>query len=172
MSNDGNWFDRYNIRRFRNIHKKIGGYLSPAEGYEGVVEEVKHYRKNFSPEEFESKTIQTLHLLFGKFNVMLLKIFIKFSPKIVLRLFVAATPISFRWLVGNMKRADKNSIKILYCKYLEKCGEDLCIYGCKLPTEKFFKNTVGLGIELTPNFENKSCYITYYMLDESSSKTN
>ncbi|CAN6349606.1 unnamed protein product [Urochloa humidicola] len=48
------------------------------------------------------------------------------------------------------------------CKYLEesKCL-GICINTCKLPTQTFFKDHMGVDLYMEPNFEDYSCQFNF-----------
>jgi hypothetical protein len=48
------------------------------------------------------------------------------------------------------------------CRFLEetKC-KGLCLNMCKLPTEQFFKETMGMDMTMAPNFETGECRLSF-----------
>lgn len=73
-----------------------------------------------------------------------------------------------RWLMGNSTVYDlelpdgtiKKSQGLLVekCKFLEESGcLAVCINACKIPTQRFFLEEMGLPVTLSPNVTDKSC---------------
>eukprot|EP00903_Cladosiphon_okamuranus_P006765 g6597.t1 len=89
-------------------------------------------------------------------------------------------PPLFGWLVGKSELADgvvdieamqgrgptqevwRNTVKVERCRYLEasKC-KGTCMNLCKLPTEAFFRQDLGMPLRMTPNFEDLSCEFAF-----------
>ncbi|CAM9614141.1 unnamed protein product, partial [Sphacelaria rigidula] len=53
-------------------------------------------------------------------------------------------------------------VKVERCRYLEasKC-KGTCMNLCKLPTEAFFREDLGMPLRMTPNFEDLSCEFAF-----------
>ena len=44
------------------------------------------------------------------------------------------------------------------CKFLQESGcKGLCAHQCKLPAQQFFKQTLGVPVSVSPNFETQEC---------------
>ncbi|GAB5029939.1 Hypothetical protein NocV09_00200730 [Nannochloropsis oceanica] len=86
------------------------------------------------------------------------------------------TPVFFSWLVGpavvetsemrNPKTDEvevwANSVKIQRCRYLESVQcKGACASICKLPTQAFFTEDLGMPVTMTPNFDDLSCTMTF-----------
>eukprot|EP00904_Undaria_pinnatifida_P000245 jgi/Undpi1/10220/HiC_scaffold_28.g12673.m1 len=90
-------------------------------------------------------------------------------------------PPLFSWLVGKSELIDgvvefkqggggvepgkevwRSTVKVERCRYLEasKC-KGTCMNLCKLPTEAFFKEDLGMPLRMTPNFEDLSCEFAF-----------
>ena len=83
--------------------------------------------------------------------------------------------VLFEWLVGeseiqtveivdehNQTRQQNSGVKIKKCRYLEESGcVGMCINMCKLPTQKFFTDSFGIPLTMTPNFEDFSCEMVF-----------
>jgi hypothetical protein len=81
------------------------------------------------------------------------------------------TPFLFPFLVGRSKTEAwthpsgevwTTRVKIEKCRFLEvaEC-KGMCIGLCKMPTEAFFNNELGLPVSLLPDFEDGSCTMTW-----------
>ncbi len=83
--------------------------------------------------------------------------------------------VLFEWLVGkseiqeveiigedNQPRQQKSGVKIKKCRYLEESGcVGMCLNMCKIPTQKFFTESFGIPLTMTPDFEDFSCKMVF-----------
>lgn len=83
--------------------------------------------------------------------------------------------VLFEWLVGKSEIQEveiidtnkqiikqKSGVKITKCRYLEESGcVGMCINMCKMPTQKFFTESFGIPLTMTPNFEDLSCEMVF-----------
>lgn len=83
--------------------------------------------------------------------------------------------ILFEWLVGKSEIQEveiinknkqiikqKSGVKIKKCRYLEESGcVGMCINMCKIPTQKFFTESFGIPLTMTPDFEDLSCQMVF-----------
>ncbi|CAM9620781.1 unnamed protein product [Ascophyllum nodosum] len=89
-------------------------------------------------------------------------------------------PPLFTWLVGKSQLTDgvvdlkgvggagpsqqtwRSTVKVERCRYLEasKC-KGTCMNLCKLPTEAFFREDLGMPLRMTPDFEDLSCEFVF-----------
>jgi hypothetical protein len=73
------------------------------------------------------------------------------------------TPPFLAFLVGPSRinlRKDGNygGMLVEKCKFLQESGcKGLCLHQCKLPAQQFFKDTLGLPLTVTPNFNTQEC---------------
>ncbi|KMZ56501.1 hypothetical protein ZOSMA_94G00250 [Zostera marina] len=59
-------------------------------------------------------------------------------------------------------RREKNVVYIKKCRYLEATNcAGMCINLCKMPTQKFIREELGIPIHMVPNFENMSCEMIF-----------
>ena len=48
------------------------------------------------------------------------------------------------------------------CRYLEQSGcASVCLNSCKVPTQEFFRQDMGLDLCMTPNYEDFSCQFDF-----------
>lgn len=106
------------------------------------------------------------------------------------------TPTFFNFLVGPMETivvdipvdqaaegakkdamggyiTQKSGVHIKKCRYLnESSCTGMCVNLCKIPTQEFFTNQLGMPLYMHPNFEDYSCTMTFGQrpppLDEDS----
>jgi len=140
------------------------GVRSPTEGYAGLVEECRLILTLRGPEE-QTKFVEELlcTLLFTPTNARLFRLL--FSKHAGLN--ASITPIYFAWLVGPSKRnvpedTGGEGVLIEKCRFLDeaKC-KGLCVNMCQQPVQNLFTNTLDLPLRMTPNYEDKSCQMTF-----------
>lgn len=55
-----------------------------------------------------------------------------------------------------------SGVQIERCRYLEESGcVGMCVNLCKMPTQTFFTRELGMPLTMDPNFEDKSCLMTF-----------
>ncbi|CAM9807573.1 unnamed protein product [Ascophyllum nodosum] len=77
------------------------------------------------------------------------------------------TPLFFKFLVGpnNMDlRRDETlgGVFVERCRFLEETNcKGLCTNMCKVPTERFFDETLGMRMAMEPNFDTYECRLSF-----------
>ncbi|CAL0320558.1 unnamed protein product [Lupinus luteus] len=80
--------------------------------------------------------------------------------------FAVFTTLFFAWLVGPSEvreseingRREKNVVHIKKCRFLEEANcIGMCINLCKMPSQSFVKDSLGMPVNMVPNFEDMSC---------------
>ncbi|XP_026450684.1 beta-carotene isomerase D27, chloroplastic-like [Papaver somniferum] len=84
--------------------------------------------------------------------------------------FATFTTLFFAWLVGPCQvkeseiegKMEKNVVHIPKCRLLEesKCV-GMCVNLCKMPSQKFIKDSFGTPIYMKPDFDDMSCEMFY-----------
>jgi hypothetical protein len=100
--------------------------------------------------------------MFVKFhNIIQWKIIIKRGTNIFLLFFLFILH-SVRFYSSRTLRDGNCQVFVEKCKYLEesKCL-GVCINTCKLPTQTFFKDHMGVDLYMEPNFEDYSCQFNF-----------
>ncbi|MBW4516512.1 MAG: DUF4033 domain-containing protein [Timaviella obliquedivisa GSE-PSE-MK23-08B] len=81
----------------------------------------------------------------------------------------------FEWLVGPCEvrevevkgldqqiRTQRSGVYMKKCRYLEQSGcVGMCINMCKMPTQNFLTQRLGIPLTMTPNFEDMSCEMVF-----------
>jgi hypothetical protein len=104
--------------------------------------------------------------MFVKFhNIIQWKIIIKRGTNIFLLFFLFILH-SVRFYSSRTLRDGNCQVFVEKCKYLEesKCL-GVCINTCKLPTQTFFKDHMGVDLYMEPNFEDYSCQVIHFMIN-------
>ncbi|KAG1338804.1 beta-carotene isomerase D27, chloroplastic [Cocos nucifera] len=173
-------FDDLLLIYFRKKMVEEVGWDSEKRGYAGLIEVANHLMmKGKSNLETEQSTVRILQSLFPPFLLILFKMLI--APigggRIASMMVARATALSCQWLVGpcsvnSVDLPDGSSrtsgVFVDRCKYLEesKCI-GICINTCKLPTQTFFKECMGVPLHMEPNFSDYSCQFNFGNLPPS-----
>ena len=73
------------------------------------------------------------------------------------------TPVFFGFLVGpsypnRRKDGHLGGLVVEKCKFLQESGcKGICLHDCKLPTQEFFQDELGLSLTVSPNFVTQEC---------------
>ncbi|KAM0954497.1 putative beta-carotene isomerase [Dioscorea sansibarensis] len=159
---------------FRRKMVEEVGWDSEKPGYDGLMEVVNQLMmKGRSSSEIEQSAVRVLISLFPPFLLPLFKMLI--TPiqdgKIASMMLARATALSCQWLMGtcSVNSVDlpngsscSSGVFVERCKYLEesKCL-GVCINTCKLPTQTFFKDYMGVPLLMEPNFTDYSCQFKF-----------
>ena len=74
------------------------------------------------------------------------------------------THFTTEWLMGPSvvvegSRGDRDVLLIEKCRFLEASGcVQTCVHACKMPTQAFFADEMGLSVALRPNFTGDMSY--------------
>ncbi|XP_019188281.1 PREDICTED: beta-carotene isomerase D27, chloroplastic isoform X2 [Ipomoea nil] len=132
------WFDRLAINHLSHCVKAVTGVRSSKSGYDGLVEITRAVFHNFDSTQQQSLIIQALH---------------KAIPNPILMLVKEAE--------FNGRR-EKNVVHIQKCRFLEETNcVGMCTNLCKMPSQTFIKNSMGMPVNMVPNFENMSCEMIF-----------
>ncbi|WMV47286.1 hypothetical protein MTR67_040671 [Solanum verrucosum] len=80
------------------------------------------------------------------------------------------TTIFFPWLVGPCEvkesefngRKENNVVHIKKCRLLEETNcVGMCTNLCKMPSQLFIKDTLGMSVNMVPNFDDMSCEMIF-----------
>lgn len=140
------------------------------KGYDGFVEVTRKVMQSRSPLLQRATSMRVLHSAIPPWLLNLVRRFLPNTPKTAARL-AAGTRDYAAWLVGpceikevvDVDGAVQNSgVLIKKCRYLEASScVGLCVNMCKIPTQDFFTNSLGVPLTMTPNFEDMSCEIIF-----------
>eukprot|EP00257_Ricinus_communis_P017414 XP_015575846.2 beta-carotene isomerase D27, chloroplastic [Ricinus communis] len=84
--------------------------------------------------------------------------------------FAAFTTLFFVWLIGPCQvresefngRKEKNVVHIKKCRFLEETNcVGMCTNLCKVPTQTFIKQSLGMPVNMVPNFDDMSCEMVF-----------
>ncbi|XP_004289540.1 PREDICTED: beta-carotene isomerase D27, chloroplastic [Fragaria vesca subsp. vesca] len=173
----GGVVDKLLLNVFRNKMVQQVGWDSDKPGYDGLIEVANRMMlQNPTNSHTKEAAVRVLISLFPPFLLELYKLLI--APiqggKIAALMVARVTAISCQWLMGpctvnSVDLPDGNSwasgVFVEKCKYLEesKCV-GICVNTCKLPTQSFFKDYMGVPLLMEPNFNDYSCQFKFGVL--------
>ncbi|PON45024.1 Beta-carotene isomerase D27-like [Trema orientale] len=165
------------LNLFRTKMVEEVGWDSDEAGYDGLIEVANRLvMKSKTNSDTKEAAVRILRSLFPPLLLDLYKILV--SPlaggKVAAVMVARVTALTCQWLMG---RCEVNSVDlpdgtscasgvfVEKCKYLEesKCV-GICINTCKLPTQSFFKDYMGVPLLMEPNFSDYSCQFKFGVL--------
>lgn len=161
------------MQLFRNKMVAALGDDTEKEGYAGIIDLTRKLNYKFMPRQTQQTTVKILQSLFPAWLLPLFKVmFAKPFPGFSNQMNAFATALTCQWLMGPCKVNDvelpsgqvlpASGVKIDRCRYLEESGcISVCLNSCKVPTQEFFKNDMGVDVTLTPNYEDFSCQFAF-----------
>mmetsp|Transcript_4629 Transcript_4629/g.10127 ORF Transcript_4629/g.10127 Transcript_4629/m.10127 type:complete len:170 (-) Transcript_4629:821-1330(-) len=88
-----------------------------------------------------------------------------------------ATYVSGTWLMGECEINDiemdgkvykDQGLLVKRCRFLEESGcASVCVNSCKIPTQNFFIEDMGLPLTMTPNYETHECQFSFGRLPDA-----
>ncbi|KAK7345873.1 hypothetical protein VNO77_16486 [Canavalia gladiata] len=164
-----NLFDHIAINHLSKCVQVETGFRNCKNGYESLVEAAIVASQNFSPIQQHQLVIQALQRAFPKPMLLLIRTLLPPS-KLSRKSFAIFTTLLFAWLVGPSEvresevngRSEKNVVHIKKCRFLEKTNcVGACINLCKIPSQQFIKDSLGMPVNMVPNFDDMSCEMIF-----------
>ncbi|EEF47250.1 beta-carotene isomerase D27, chloroplastic isoform X1 [Ricinus communis] len=171
------FFDDFFLTLFRNKMVAEVGWDSEKAGYDGLIEVANRLMlTGTSNADTRDAAVRILRSLFPPLLLDLYKLLI--SPlgegKVAAIMVARVTAITCQWLMGTCTvnsidlpdgSSCESGVFVERCKYLEesKCV-GICVNTCKLPTQAFFKDYMGVPLLMEPNFTDYSCQFKFGVL--------
>ncbi|KAG7619320.1 hypothetical protein ISN44_As04g002320 [Arabidopsis suecica] len=166
--------DDFFMQSFRNKLVEEVGSDSEKPGYVGLIELVKLLLlKGRTRSETSDAAVRILKSLFPPLILELYKLLIApiAQGKLAALMVARVTVLTCQWLMGPSKvniidlpngESWDSGVFVEKCQYLEesKCV-GVCINTCKLPTQTFFKDYMGVPLVMEPNFKDYSCQFKF-----------
>lgn len=169
-----NLIDRLFIWLFSHKMSQVLGAGTEVSGYGGFVDLSKQIMQGRNAQQQQVVVAKVLQSLVPAPVIWAIRTF--FSPTrlvCVLNAWFAAR--LFEWLVGPCEvaqaeidladgtvRSQPSAVYIKKCRYLADSGcVGMCVNMCKVPTQAFFTEKLGIPLTLTPNFEDLSCKMIF-----------
>ncbi|XP_041990594.1 beta-carotene isomerase D27, chloroplastic-like isoform X1 [Salvia splendens] len=159
---------------FRSKMAQEIGWDSEKPGYDGLIDVAHRIMVGRSNSEATDAAVRILRALFPSWLLELYKKLV--SPiaggKVASVMVARVTALSCQWLMGtctvnSVEMPDGSAwpsgvVFVEKCKYLEesKCV-GVCINTCKLPTQTFFKDCMGVPLVMEPSFSDYSCQFKF-----------
>lgn len=160
--------DRFFLNLFRSRMVEQVGVDSnlPMEDYQGLMELTAALNARFSDrDEVRKRAKNTLVSIFPSwlpkwFAILFAKPFPRFSS----RMNAWATYVAGTWLMGECEVNDcevdgggigeDQGLLVKRCRFLEESGcASVCVNSCKIPTQNFFMEDMGLPLTMTPDYD-------------------
>mgnify|MGYP001377944807 CR=1 FL=1 len=173
--------DKILFSRFaRSVHAEIGNdEVDIAQNYEELIRQISSMTYYFPADMVQEKGKNMLTKLFPSFLLPQYKILFSAPfPRFSAWMNAWVTHYATNWLMGNSTIFDlpltlngdveeklilkEQGLKIERCRFLESSGcISTCIGTCKIPTQRFFEEEMGLPVTLKPNVTDLSCIFEF-----------
>ena len=148
---------RWQVGRVRRAYTSVGGPVSAAPGYAGMIEEMRRGLTHLSPPARRLADDRVLAaIFFGPIGVWSLRLLGRAAPGPTARALAAAAPLALAWLVGEIRWTGDRRDVVPECGFRRDGGPELCASVCKAPTERFCGDS-GFPVVLTPDPESLRC---------------
>lgn len=145
-----------------------------AQGYDAIIGLTRKLNAKYKhPQQTQAATKRILKSLFpGWLPPAFSAMFSRPVPQVAAQLNAWVTALTCQWLMGPTKINDieledgqvfrRQGVLVERCRYLEESGcASICINSCKVPTQEFFQENMGLMLTMTPNYEDYSCQFSF-----------
>ena len=172
----GKAVDRLFLCIFRTrMAEKVGCDSNlPYDDYRGLMELAAALNARYSDRrQVQAIAQDVLRSLFpswlpGQYAILFSKPFPAFSA----RMNAWATWWAGTWLMGECEVNDceidgggigqGQGLLVKRCRFLEEAGcASICLNSCKLPTERFFLEDMGLPLTMTPDYDTHECQFSF-----------
>jgi len=164
-----NWLDRLFIHLFASKIARVLEQDTIPSGYSGFVSLSKAVTLGRTSAQQRELIGVVLRSMMPSFVGAGIRRFFRPNP-IVCELNAWFACLLFPWLVGPLEvkaveiagKTQKSGVQIKKCRYLEQSGcAAMCINLCKIPTQEFFTQELGIPLTMTPNFADFSCEMVF-----------
>ncbi|XP_071713929.1 beta-carotene isomerase D27, chloroplastic-like [Rutidosis leptorrhynchoides] len=164
-----NWLERIAISYLSKTVQETSGLETDVPGYKGLVTVSAAMFKEFSPIQQRQLVINSLEKAIPSFARFMMGKMIPAS-KFTREFYAIFTTIAARWLVGPSEvresefegRKERNVVHITKCRFLEQSNcIGMCTNLCKMPTQEFIYKTMGIPVNMVPNFDDMSCELVF-----------
>lgn len=163
------WIDLLAINYLSKVLEETAGAQSRKKGYDGLVEIATMASRVLNPEKQHKVVVQALEKAIPSFILSMIKELLPQS-QFKREYFAAFTTVFFTWLIGPSEvkesefngRKEKNVVYIKKCRFLEQTNcIGMCTNLCKMPSQTFIKETMGMPVNMVPNFDDMSCEMIF-----------
>ncbi|MFQ3679667.1 MAG: DUF4033 domain-containing protein [Pseudanabaenaceae cyanobacterium] len=161
------WGARWAIALFTRQIARVAGIKRVPVGYEGFVDVSRQLQQGRTAAQQQAVVGQVLRSLVPAPLRWLVRTLVR-PTRWVCEANAWFATVLFPWLVGPLSRVavgeanERRGVKIQRCRYLEASGcVGACVNLCKLPTQQFFTEELGIPLTMTPNFVDLSCELVF-----------
>lgn len=135
-------------------------------GFDGAMALVAALSAKYNnrPRDLTAGSLRVLYSLFpGWILVAFRRSFAVALPGVSARLNAGVTALTSRWLMGpNTLNEGGTGVLVERCRYLEASGcVSTCVNGCKVPTETFLKEGLGVDLWMQPDYDTYECQFSF-----------
>lgn len=179
----GPLFDRYLLTLFRTklssrLYQRqlpdanhIPDSSFPLHDYRGIIELARAMNFNYTNRrQVQSIAQDVLVSLFPPFILERYPSWFAIPfPEFSSKMCAFATVTFGTWLMGECVVNDipgqYRGVNVKRCRFLEEsqCAS-ICVNSCKIPTQNFFRDNMGLGLTMTPDYDTGGCQFSFGML--------
>ncbi|XP_028063275.1 beta-carotene isomerase D27, chloroplastic-like [Camellia sinensis] len=163
------WFDRIAINHLSRSVQSTTGIRNDKSGYESLVEAATMASRKFNLIRQRELVIKALDKAFPSPILSMIRTLLP-NSKFAREYFAVFTTVFFTWLVGANEvrvselngRRERNVVHIKKCRFLEETNcVGMCINLCKMPSQTFIKDSLGMPVNMVPNFDDMSCEMIF-----------
>ncbi|CAF2116893.1 unnamed protein product [Brassica oleracea var. botrytis] len=171
-SNEDNFLSKIAINYLSKTLRDTAGSSSSSSkstGYDSLVDTATRVAGNLSIKQQHELVLVALDRAFPAVILSLIKMLLPPS-KLSREMFALFTTVFFAWLVGPSEvretevngRKEKSLVFIEKCRFLEQTNcVGMCTHLCKIPSQIFIKNSLGMPIYMMPDFNDLSCKMMF-----------
>ncbi|KAL7570070.1 hypothetical protein ACA910_017104 [Epithemia clementina (nom. ined.)] len=174
----GKWMDTVFMVVFRyQLAQQVPKELDsnrPLNDYQGIVELAARMNRRFRDRtKVQQRAQETLRSLFPSWLPKQYAIlFSQPFPAFAARMNAWATYVAGTWLMGECQVNDivldngdigkHQGLLVKRCRFLEEsqCAS-VCVNSCKIPTQNFFLQDMGLPLTMEPNYDTFECQFSF-----------
>lgn len=172
----GRFMDRIFLVVFRKQLASKTGIDSSRDDtdYLGIIDISLRMNKKFSDRRVvQQKAKEVLIALFpGWLPPAYARLFSRPFPAFSSRMNAWTTKVAGTWLMGETEVNDvqidggkigkSQGLLVKRCRFLEESGcASVCVNSCKIPTQSFFIENMGLPLTMEPNYETFECQFSF-----------
>ncbi|KAI5589745.1 hypothetical protein BDE02_05G182500 [Populus trichocarpa] len=163
------WFAELAINYLSQQFQDATGLRNSKRGYESLAQTATDTWQKFSPIQQHGLVLQSLNRAIPRLILNMIKIMLPEST-FKREYFAAFTTLFFAWLVGPSEvresefngKKEKNVVHIKKCRFLEETNcVGMCTNLCKIPSQTFIKHSLGMPVDMVPNFDDMSCEMIF-----------
>ncbi|CAN1270858.1 Beta-carotene isomerase D27, chloroplastic [Linum perenne] len=164
-----NWLEAAAIDYLSRHVQEATGERNEKKGYESLVQATTDVTRKFDVSQQRQLVLEALAAAIPSPVLNLIRAVLP-NSKFKREYFAAFTTLFFAWLVGPCEvresefngRKEKNVVHIKKCRFLEQSNcVGMCSNLCKVPSQTFIQASLGLPVNMVPNFDDMSCEMIF-----------